>query len=73
MSESATVAPARGKLGRDTWLAIVAMGLAVFVIANDVTAMSVVMEPGVHFTGRCTMLETGSEGVEYPEYARATR
>jgi EmrB/QacA subfamily drug resistance transporter len=43
MSESATVAPARGKLGRDTWLAIVAMGLAVFVIANDVTAMSVAL------------------------------
>jgi cytoskeletal protein CcmA (bactofilin family) len=42
-------------------------------VEGDVTAMSVVMEPGVHFTGRCTMLETGSEGVEYPEYARATR
>src|SRR5215467_3993156 len=24
---------------------------------GDVTAISVVMEPGVHFTGRCTMLE----------------
>lgn len=31
---------------------------------GDVAAYSVVMEPGVHFTGRCTMLETGSEGVE---------
>ena|SRR5438128_193521 len=31
---------------------------------GDVTAISVVMEPGVHFTGRCTMLENGSEAVE---------
>lgn len=31
---------------------------------GDVSAYSVVMEPGVHFTGRCTMLEAGSEGVE---------
>jgi cytoskeletal protein CcmA (bactofilin family) len=31
---------------------------------GDVAAFSVVMEPGVHFTGRCTMLESGSEGVE---------
>jgi EmrB/QacA subfamily drug resistance transporter len=43
MSETVAVAPARAKLGRDTWLAIVAMGLAVFVIANDVTAMSVAL------------------------------
>jgi EmrB/QacA subfamily drug resistance transporter len=43
MSEVATTAPIRQKLGRDTWLAIVAMGLAVFVIANDVTAMSVAL------------------------------
>jgi cytoskeletal protein CcmA (bactofilin family) len=34
-------------------------------IEGDVAAMSVVMEPGVHFTGRCTMLEAGTEGVEY--------
>jgi len=33
-------------------------------IEGDVAAASVVMEPGVSFTGRCTMLETGSEGVE---------
>ena len=33
-------------------------------IEGDVAALSVVMEPGVHFTGRCTMLETGSEAVE---------
>lgn len=31
---------------------------------GDVAAFSVVMEPGVHFTGRCTMLEAGTEGVE---------
>lgn len=31
---------------------------------GDVAAYSVVMEQGVHFTGRCTMLESGSEGVE---------
>lgn len=33
-------------------------------VQGDVAALSVVMEPGVHFTGRCTMLETGSESVE---------
>ncbi len=30
---------------------------------GDVAAYSVMMEAGVHFTGRCTMLEAGSEGV----------
>lgn len=46
-------------------------------VEGDVTAASVIMEPGVFFTGRCTMLETGSEAVEYVgdvgrprEYAR---
>jgi cytoskeletal protein CcmA (bactofilin family) len=46
-------------------------------VEGDVTAASVVMEPGVFFTGRCTMLEHGSEGVEFNaelaharEYAR---
>jgi cytoskeletal protein CcmA (bactofilin family) len=34
-------------------------------VEGDVAAMSVTMEPGVHFTGRCTMLDTGSEAVEY--------
>ncbi len=34
-------------------------------VEGDVAAMSVAMEPGVHFTGRCTMLETGSAAVEY--------
>ena len=33
-------------------------------VQGDVAAMSVTMEPGVYFTGRCTMLENGSEGVE---------
>jgi len=33
-------------------------------VEGDVAAMSVVMEPGVYFTGRCTMLESGSEGIE---------
>ncbi len=33
-------------------------------VEGDVAAMSVVMEQGVFFTGRCTMLETGSEAVE---------
>jgi cytoskeletal protein CcmA (bactofilin family) len=33
-------------------------------VEGDVAAVSVVMEGGVYFTGRCTMLDTGSEGVE---------
>ncbi len=33
-------------------------------VEGDVAAMTVVMEPGVRFTGRCTMLENGSESVE---------
>jgi len=33
-------------------------------VEGDVAATSVAMEPGVHFTGRCTMLETGADGVE---------
>ncbi len=33
-------------------------------IEGDVAAMTVAMEQGVHFTGRCTMLESGSEAVE---------
>lgn len=34
-------------------------------VEGDVAAMSVVMEPGVFYTGRCTMLESGSTGVEF--------
>src|SRR6266571_2489519 len=33
-------------------------------VQGDVSAISVVMEQGVFFTGRCTMLESGIEGVE---------
>jgi cytoskeletal protein CcmA (bactofilin family) len=33
-------------------------------VEGDIAAMTVVMEPGVYFTGRCTMLENGSESVE---------
>ena len=33
-------------------------------VEGDVAAVSVAMDPGVHFTGRCTMLESGSDGVE---------
>jgi cytoskeletal protein CcmA (bactofilin family) len=33
-------------------------------VEGDVAAYTVAMEPGVFFTGRCTMLETGPEGVE---------
>ncbi|MBI1799371.1 MAG: polymer-forming cytoskeletal protein [Candidatus Eisenbacteria bacterium] len=33
-------------------------------VEGDVTALSVVMEAGVFFAGRCTMLESGSESVE---------
>jgi cytoskeletal protein CcmA (bactofilin family) len=39
-------------------------------VEGDVVAMSVVMEPGVHFSGRCTMLENGSEGVEMIDHGR---
>jgi cytoskeletal protein CcmA (bactofilin family) len=34
-------------------------------IEGDIAAISVVMEPGVYFSGRCTMLDTGTEAVEY--------
>ena len=33
-------------------------------IEGDVAAVSVAMEPGVYFSGRCTMLDTGFESVE---------
>jgi cytoskeletal protein CcmA (bactofilin family) len=32
-------------------------------VEGDIAALGVVMEPGVYFTGRCTMLEAGTEGV----------
>ena len=34
-------------------------------VVGDVSGMTVSMEPGVHFTGRCTMLESGSEAVAF--------
>lgn len=33
-------------------------------VEGDLTGMTVAMEPGAHFTGRCTMLETGSDVAE---------
>src|SRR5262245_24186654 len=33
-------------------------------VEGDVSAMTVAMEPGVFFSGRCTMLENGSEGLD---------
>ena len=32
-------------------------------VEGDVSAVSVIMEPGVFFNGRCTMLETGADAV----------
>ena len=34
-------------------------------VEGDVAAMSVVMEPGVHYTGRCTKLENGGTGDDF--------
>lgn len=33
-------------------------------VEGDLAGMTLAMEQGVHFTGRCTMLETGNEAVE---------
>jgi cytoskeletal protein CcmA (bactofilin family) len=33
-------------------------------VEGDVAALSVIMEPGVFFSGRCTMLENGSGSIE---------
>jgi cytoskeletal protein CcmA (bactofilin family) len=45
-------------------------------VEGDIAAVSVIMEPGVYFSGRCTMLENGADGVSiaadgsrYHEYA----
>ena len=41
-------------------------------VEGDVWAVSVVMEPGVFFMGRCTMLESGVESVQLgQDYARS--
>ena len=40
-------------------------------VEGDVWAVSVTMDPGVYFTGRCTMLESGAESVAMgQDYAR---
>src|SRR5262245_21496390 len=41
MTGSAGTSAPTGRIERSTWLALVAMGLGVFVIANDFTALSV--------------------------------
>ncbi len=33
-------------------------------VEGDVTAMSVVIEPGAFYSGRCTMIEHGTEGLD---------
>lgn len=33
-------------------------------VEGDVAGMTVAMEQGVHFTGRCTMVESGNEAIE---------
>jgi cytoskeletal protein CcmA (bactofilin family) len=42
-------------------------------VEGDVAAMTVVMEPGVFFTGRCTMLENGADGVQLGSEASRVR
>ena len=39
-------------------------------VEGDVSAVTVAMEPGVHFTGRCTMLESGAEAVHIGQEVR---
>src|SRR3989304_1023522 len=33
-------------------------------VEGDITAMSVIIEPGVYYSGRCTMLEHGVDALE---------
>lgn len=41
-------------------------------VEGDVTAMSIVIEPGAFYSGRCTMLEHGAEGLDLdPENIRS--
>jgi cytoskeletal protein CcmA (bactofilin family) len=42
-------------------------------VEGDVAAITVVMEPGVYFSGRCTMLDTGSESVHMETEADRAR
>ncbi len=41
-------------------------------VEGDVAAMTVGIEPGVSFTGRCTMLEAGGGSVEMTSEARGS-
>jgi cytoskeletal protein CcmA (bactofilin family) len=42
-------------------------------IEGDVAAVNVQMDAGVYFSGRCTMLDTGSEGVQIQTESARTR
>lgn len=42
-------------------------------VEGDVSAVNVIMEPGVHFSGRCTMLEASHEGVTIGRDLATTR
>ena len=42
-------------------------------VEGDVTAMSVVIEPGAFYSGRCTMLEHGEEPLEMDSERTTTR
>ena len=49
-------------------------------VQGDISAVSVIMEPGVYFSGRCTMLENGADGTtidpeigKYHEFAGRER
>src|SRR5580765_1276737 len=39
-------------------------------VEGDLAGMSIAMEPGVHFTGRCTMIESSNEAIELTGGAR---
>jgi len=40
-------------------------------VEGDLAGMTIAMEQGVHFTGRCMMLESGNEAVELTGSVRA--
>ena len=42
-------------------------------VEGDLSGMTIAMEQGVHFTGRCTMLEAGTEAVELTSGGTRTR
>jgi cytoskeletal protein CcmA (bactofilin family) len=39
-------------------------------VEGDISALTVIMEPGVFFTGRCTMLDSGSSVEMGTDYSR---